>query len=81
MRSASRYPGLIYWIYNWRKDGGSSRMYEIAKEENFYKQEYCGCVYSLRDSNLWRVKNGRERINKGTNFYSVKESPAPKSTL
>lgn len=69
MRAASRYPGLIYWTYNWRKDGGSARMYEIAKREEFYKQEYCGCVYSLRDTNLWRIKSGRERIEKGTEFY------------
>jgi len=69
MRAAERYPDLIYWTYNWRKKGGSARMYEIAKRENFYKQEYCGCVYSLRDTNLWRIKKGRERIAKGENFY------------
>lgn len=73
IRAASRYPGIVYWTYNWRKDGGSERMYEIAKEEEFYKQEYCGCVYSLRDSNLWRIKNGRERIVREVNFYG-KES-------
>ena len=70
IRAASRYPGVIYWTYNWRKDGGSARMYEIAKREEFYKQEYCGCVYSLRDSNLWRIQHGRDKINKGVNFYS-----------
>ncbi len=69
IKAASRYPLIVYWTYNWRKDGGSARMYEIAKREEFYKQEYCGCVYSLRDTNLWRIKNGRERINKGTQFY------------
>ena len=69
MRAASHYPGMIYWTYNWRKKGGSHRMYEISKEENFYKQEYCGCVYSLRDTNLWRLNNGRERIIRKTNYY------------
>jgi predicted adenine nucleotide alpha hydrolase (AANH) superfamily ATPase len=69
MRAAGRYEGLVYWTYNWRKFGGSQRMYEIAKRENFYKQEYCGCVYSLRDTNLWRQKNGREKIEKGKQFY------------
>lgn len=71
IRAASRYPSIVYWTYNWRKDGGSQRMYEIAKREEFYKQEYCGCVYSLRDTNLWRIQNGRERIAKGTQFYRV----------
>lgn len=69
IRAASRYPDMEYWTYNWRKNGGSSRMYEIAKRENFYKQEYCGCVYSLRDTNIWRKKNDRERIKMGVNYY------------
>src|SRR3990167_3583553 len=68
-RAASRYPDLVYWTYNWRKQGGSERMYDIAKRENFYKQEYCGCVYSLRDTNIWRKKNDRERIKMGVNYY------------
>lgn len=70
IRAASRYPELVYWTYNWRKNGGSGRMYEIAKRENFYKQEYCGCVYSLRDTNDWRKKNERERIKIGLNYYT-----------
>ena len=70
IRAASRYPNLVYWTYNWRKQGGSQRMYEISKREQFYQQEYCGCVYSLRDTNLWRIQNNRPRIEKGTQFYS-----------
>jgi predicted adenine nucleotide alpha hydrolase (AANH) superfamily ATPase len=70
IRAASRYPGMEYWTYNWRKNGGAARMYEIAKRENFYKQEYCGCVYSLRDTNAWRKQNGRDRVKIGVNYYS-----------
>ncbi len=69
VRAASRYPSLVYWTYNWRKKGGAARMYDIAKRENFYKQEYCGCVYSLRDTNKWRKETGRERIKIGNEFY------------
>lgn len=69
LRAASRYPELVYWTYNWRKKGGAARMYEIAKRENFYKQEYCGCVYSLRDTNKWRKDAGRERIKIGNEYY------------
>jgi len=72
IKSASHYDGVEYWTYNWRKNGGSSRMYEIAKEENFYKQEYCGCIYSLRDTNFWREENGREKIKIGEEFYEKK---------
>jgi len=69
IRAANNYDGINYWTYNWRKGGGSSRMYEISKEEKFYKQEYCGCIYSLRDTNIWRKKNDREEIEMGKEFY------------
>ena len=69
-RAAERYEDLSYWDFNWRKDGGSSRMIEISKRENFYQQEYCGCVYSLRDTNRWRRENNRDRIIRGVKFYS-----------
>ena len=68
-RAAARYPGLLYWDYNWRKGGGSARMIEISKRENFYQQEYCGCAYSLRDTNNHRVATGRERIKLGVLYY------------
>ncbi|RST62875.1 epoxyqueuosine reductase QueH [Candidatus Aquarickettsia rohweri] len=68
-KAASKYSGITYWTYNWRKDGGSSRMYEIAKEENFYKQEFYGCIYSLRDKNNWRLQNGKQEIEIGKNYY------------
>jgi len=38
--------GVTYWARNWRKAGGSQRMYEIAQAEFFYMQDYCGCVFS-----------------------------------
>lgn len=76
IRAASRYPTVEYWTYNWRKAGGAARMYEIAKREQFYQQEYCGCVYSLRDTNEWRKKNQRDRIKIGINYYNAATSIA-----
>lgn len=73
-RAAERYPEMIYWTYNWRKSGGSARMIEISKREEFYQQEYCGCVYSLRDTNRWRMSKGRERIQRGVKFYGKPDS-------
>lgn len=68
-RAASRYEDLTYWTYNWRKSGGSQRMIETSKREGFYQQEYCGCVYSLRDTNKWRVAQGRDKVAIGKKFY------------
>jgi predicted adenine nucleotide alpha hydrolase (AANH) superfamily ATPase len=70
LRAAKRYEDVSYWDFNWRKQGGSSRMVEISKREEFYQQEYCGCVYSLRDTNRWRRKNNKDRIIRGVKFYS-----------
>lgn len=72
-RAAALYPGVSYWGFNWRKNGGSSRMIELSKEENFYQQQYCGCVYSLRDTNTWRKSKGRDPVEIGKDFYG--ESP------
>lgn len=68
-RAVEPYEGITYWDFNWRKKGGSARMLEISKREEFYMQEYCGCAYSLRDSNKWRLENGRERIKIGEKYY------------
>lgn len=68
-RAAARYEGLSYWTFNWRKGGGSQRTVEISKAEQFYQQEYCGCVYSLRDTNRHRKATGREKIKLGVKFY------------
>lgn len=69
VRAAARYPGMTYWTFNWRKQGGAQRMIEISKREAFYQQEYCGCVYSLRDTNAWRESKGRPKIKRLVKFY------------
>jgi predicted adenine nucleotide alpha hydrolase (AANH) superfamily ATPase len=68
-RATAPYEGLSYWDYNWRKGGGSARMIDISKRERFYQQEYCGCVYSLRDTNRHRRETGRKAIELGVQFY------------
>ena len=78
-RAAAKYPGIAYWTFNWRKGGGAQRMLEISKREQFYQQEYCGCIYSLRDSNKWRLANGREKIRLGEKFYGDAESATTRS--
>ena len=64
-RAAARYEGLKYWCQDWQSDEMTLRKYEISARERFYKQEYCGCSYSLRDSNEWRRANGIPKIQIG----------------
>ena len=70
IKAAEKYQEVTYWDFNWRKQGGSSRMIEISKREEFYQQEYCGCVYSLRDTNRWRQTKNKDRIIRGIKFYN-----------
>jgi len=70
VRAAAAFPDMTYWTFNWRKHGGAQRMIEISKREGFYQQQYCGCVYSLRDTNKWRLEKGRDKIEIGKDWYS-----------
>lgn len=64
IRAAEAY-GLEYWEGPWKSDRLTLLKYQISAERRFYKQEYCGCSYSLRDSNLWREKEGIPKVKIG----------------
>ena len=76
IKAASQFNGISYWTYNWRKNKGSEDMLKVSKKEEFYMQEYCGCVYSLRDTNIWRNKNNRPDIKIGIKYYSFSDKDA-----
>lgn len=57
--AAEHYQDVEYWEQDWRKKGLSARKDFLVKSSNFYQQEYCGCIYSLRDSNQWRKINNK----------------------
>ncbi len=48
--AAALFPGIAYIDRNWRKGGGVQRMAEIMKEQQLYRQTYCGCCYSMPKS-------------------------------
>jgi predicted adenine nucleotide alpha hydrolase (AANH) superfamily ATPase len=77
IRAAGKYPDVHFWEYNWQTDQMTQRKYEISASERFYKQEYCGCSFSLRDSNIYRrengippVKIGGEEAGHGPRYFS-----------
>jgi len=41
--------GVEFYPADWKKNGGQERSREICKENNIYRQNYCGCIYSIRD--------------------------------
>jgi len=76
-RAAERYEGISYWAHDWQTDEMTMRKYQISGSERFYKQEYCGCSFSLRDSNDWRrangiglIKIGGENAGLGDRYFS-----------
>lgn len=77
LRSVTKYPGVKYWVYDWQTQTMTDRKYHINAANRFYKQEYCGCSYSLRDSNTYRKKNGMPPVSiGGDSFYEDPEADA-----
>jgi predicted adenine nucleotide alpha hydrolase (AANH) superfamily ATPase len=40
--------GLNFFEANFKKKGGFQRSLQISKKNNFYRQNYCGCIFSIR---------------------------------
>lgn len=49
-RIAEQFPGFLE--YNFKKKDGFLRSMELSKEYNLYRQNYCGCEFSFRDTVL-----------------------------
>ncbi|CAM9436068.1 unnamed protein product, partial [Heterosigma akashiwo] len=81
LRVAEKYPGVEYWVYDWQTDQMTQRKYEVAANHSFYKQEYCGCKYSLRDSNLWRKDQGLGpiKVGRAVSYSNPEEDAASES--
>ncbi|HAU29254.1 MAG TPA: hypothetical protein DCW68_03980 [Rhodospirillaceae bacterium] len=45
---AKKHPPLRYWLHDFRKGGGQQNADAVAREEGFYRQNYCGCIHSIR---------------------------------
>lgn len=48
--------GIKYLLSDFKKKEGYKRSINISKEMELYRQEYCGCEFSLRDAIKWREK-------------------------
>lgn len=41
--------GISYLFSDFKKKNGYKRSTELSKEYNMYRQDYCGCVFSLKE--------------------------------
>ena len=48
--------GVPYLYSDFKKNGGYLRSCQISKEFEIYRQDYCGCVFSKRESEERKVK-------------------------
>ena len=62
-RLAEEY-GVSYLSSNFKKKNGYKRSVELSAQYGLYRQDYCGCVFSRRESEARRRE--RERIEKST---------------
>ena len=42
--------GIRFLETDFKKDGGFKKSVQMAKEFNFYRQNYCGCKFSIRET-------------------------------
>ncbi|HOO42120.1 MAG TPA: epoxyqueuosine reductase QueH [Bacteroidales bacterium] len=45
-----KYKGLTYLPSDFKKRNGFGRSVEISKKYELYRQEYCGCIFSMQQS-------------------------------
>ena len=41
---------MEYLVSDFKKKNGYKRSIELSKEYGLYRQDYCGCEFSMRDS-------------------------------
>lgn len=61
-RELSAAYGIEFLEADFKKKDGFKRSVEISRSENFYRQNYCGCVYSRleREKNLRWLEQSRQ---------------------
>ena len=48
----SKDSSVLYLVNDFKKKGGYLRSTVLSKEMDLYRQDYCGCIYSIRDKEL-----------------------------
>ncbi len=51
--------GDSFLVRDFKKKGGFQRTMALAKKWSLYRQHYCGCVYSLRETDCNRLADNR----------------------
>lgn len=60
-----------FLVVDYRKKGGTQKQQEFAKENQLYRQDYCGCIYGI-----WQQKKNQEIIDELISPYPFQILPA-----
>jgi predicted adenine nucleotide alpha hydrolase (AANH) superfamily ATPase len=60
-----------FLVIDYRKKGGTQKQQEFAKENQLYRQDYCGCIYGI-----WQQKKNQEIIDELISPYPFQILPA-----
>ena len=63
----SRKYGIRFYAADFKKNDGVKKSVEMSKKNNFYRQNYCGCIYSKLERNSesgWSRKSREYRLKK-----------------
>ena len=58
--AAEKY-GIKFLPSDFKKKGGYARSVELSRLYGLYRQNYCGCIFSKRESERMRVKSASEK--------------------
>lgn len=61
--------GITYIRENFKKDDGFKKSLQYSKELGLYRQNYCGCIYSKRDSEL-KMESKNANVSNYGNPYN-----------
>jgi predicted adenine nucleotide alpha hydrolase (AANH) superfamily ATPase len=56
---------IPYLVADFKKQDGFKKSVALSRSYNFYRQNYCGCIYSLKErdkESVWFKRNKREKI-------------------
>lgn len=54
--------GVLYLLSDFKKRNGYKRSVEISREYEMYRQDYCGCVFSMREREAQKEKNSETQL-------------------
>jgi len=70
-RVIKRKYGIDFLIVDYRKKGGTQAQQEYARDNQMYRQDYCGCLYGI-----WQQKSDQEIIDELISPYPFQILPS-----